>query len=52
MRFGHECMGSQCSGFSLGVMWFLGLKSFIRRCRTEDKGCSVDEDRRERAELQ
>ena len=39
-------MGSQCSCFSVGVMWSLGLRSFIRRaavCSTEDKGCSVDD---------
>src|SRR6218665_858879 len=37
-------MGSQCSCFSIGVMWSIGLRSFIRRaavCSTEDKGCSV-----------
>ena len=42
-------MGSQCSCFSVDVIWSLGLRSFIRRaavCRTEDKGCSVDEGRR------
>ena len=37
-------LGSQC--FSIGMMWSLGLRSFIRRaavCRTEDKDCSVEE---------
>src|SRR6218665_954404 len=46
-------MGSQCSGFSVGVMWSLGLRSVIRRaavCSTEDKGCSVDEGRPDRTE--
>jgi len=48
-------MGSQCSGLSVGVMWYLGLRSFIRQaavCRTKDRGCSVDEERSERTELQ
>ena len=48
-------MGSQCSCFSVGVMWSLGLRSFIRRaavCSTEDKGSSVDEGRPNRTELQ
>src|SRR6218665_1756999 len=34
-------MGSQCSCLSIGVMWSLGLSSFIRRaavCSNEDKG--------------
>ena len=36
-------------------MLSLGLRSFIRRaavCITEDKGCSMDEDRPERTEWQ
>ena len=40
---------------TVGMMWSLGLRSFIRRaavCSTEDKGCSVDEGRPERTELQ
>ena len=40
---------------AVGVMWSLEPRSFIRRaavCSTEDKGCSVDEDRPERTELQ
>src|SRR6218665_2700303 len=48
-------IGSQCSCSSVGVMWSLGLRSFIRRaavCSTEDKGCSVDEGRPDRTELQ
>ena len=45
-------MGSQCSCFCVGVMWSLGLRSFIGRAEvyrptTEDKGCSVDEGRPE-----
>jgi len=48
-------MGSQCSCFSVGVMWSLGLRSFIRQvavCSAEDKGCSANEGRPERTELQ
>ena len=40
---------------AVGVMWSLGLRSIIRRtavCRTEDRGCSVDEGRSGRTELQ
>ena len=39
---------------SVGVMWTLRLRSFIRRaavCRTENKGCKVDEGRPGRTEL-
>ena|SRR6218665_1193360 len=48
-------MGSHCSFFSVGMMWSLALRSFIRRaavCRTEVTGCSIDEGRTERTKLQ
>ena len=52
----QACMGSRCYCFSVGVMWSLGLISFIRRAavcyRTEDKSCGVDEGRPETTELQ
>src|SRR6218665_1005035 len=46
-------MGSQCSCFSVGVMWSLGLRSLIRRaavCITEDRGCSVESGSRQGGE--
>ena len=47
--------GKPVSCFIVGVIWSLELRSFIERtavCITEDKGCSVDEGRPERTELQ
>ena len=47
MRFGHGWEASAVvtrNSYSVGVIWSLELRSFIRRaavCSTEDKGCSV-----------